>query len=113
MKELLSEYKDNEVRADAKFKDKLIVVGGAVREVKKDILDHVYVKVGDHERTGTQALVEIPAVQCFPKDDQIAKAASLSKGDLVAVRGHVEGLMMNVLIKDCEIKTKADLKDKP
>lgn len=41
-------------------------------------------------------------VQCFFDDAHAAKAAQFNKGDTVTVRGRVDGLMMNVLVKDCE-----------
>jgi tRNA_anti-like len=94
---LLGEYKDNEVRADARFKGNMVQVTGIVGDVKKDILNSTYVTVG------TGAFLEFPTVQCFVKDSMIGRAASLSKGDHVTVRGRVSGLMMNVLVKDCEI----------
>ena len=96
LKELLSEYKDNEVRADSKFKGKSIETTGKVGDVKKGILGDTYVTVG------TGKAFEIPMVQCFFGKDQTQKATSLSKGNKVTVRGRVDGLMMNVLVKDCE-----------
>jgi hypothetical protein len=94
---LLSEYKQNEVRADQQFKGQIISTTGKVGVVKKDIMNSIYVTVG------TGAVFEIPEVQCFPSDGQENKAAALSKGDTVAISGRVEGLMMNVLVKDCQI----------
>lgn len=93
---LLAEYADNEVRADADFKDQIIQTTGIVDDVKKDITNSVYVTLG----TGRQ--FEIPQIQCFVTDEQVKKAASLSKGTKVGVRGRVQGLMMNVLVQDCE-----------
>jgi hypothetical protein len=104
IKDLLSEYKDNEIRADQKYKDKIVVVGGVVRDVKKDIMGKPYVILGN---LGDSRIREIPSVQCFTTDEDAATVASLSKGDVAVVRGRVQGLMMNVLIKDCGIKTKA------
>lgn len=98
LKTLLAEYKDNEVRADAKFKDKVIQVSGKVDDVKKDFLDNMYVTVG------TGAMFEIPQVQCFLADSETSKAASLSKGSTVTVQGRVDGLMMNVLVQECTIQ---------
>lgn len=95
---LLGEYKDNEVRSDGKFKDKLIKVSGKVDGVKKGLLDEMYVTVG----TGAQ--FEIPQVQCMLAEDQVGKAASLSKGAVVTVQGRVDGLMMNVILRDCTIQ---------
>ena len=94
---LLKEYKDNEVRADSQFKGKFIRVSGSVGDVKKDIADKAYVTLG------TGAAFEIPQVQCMLSDSSIARASSLSKGAPVEVSGRVEGLMMNVLVRDCEI----------
>jgi hypothetical protein len=93
---LLREYADNEVRADANFKDQVIQTVGIVDDVKKDITNSIYVTLG----TGKQ--FEIPQVQCFFDDAQAQKAATLSKGAKIGVRGRVSGLMMNVLVQDCE-----------
>jgi tRNA_anti-like/GYF domain 2 len=97
LKTLLSEYKDNEVRADQQFKGQLIVTSGKVGDVKKDFLNHIYVTVGNG------GPFEIPVVQCFPIAGQESKAAALSKGDTVTIQGRVDGLMMNVVVKDCQI----------
>lgn len=96
IKTLLKEYKDNEVRADGQFKDKYVQVTGKVGDIKKDITNSIYVTLG------TGAAFEIPQVQCFFDDIHAQKAASLSKGATVTVKGRVSGLMMNVLVKDCE-----------
>ncbi|WP_437947031.1 hypothetical protein WME98_40365 [Sorangium sp. So ce296] len=97
VKKLLGEYHDNEVRADSAFKGKLVQTSGVVGDVKKDITGSVYVTVG------TGAMLEIPVVQCFIADGEAGAAAALSKGQKVTVRGRVGGLMMNVLVRDCEI----------
>jgi hypothetical protein len=97
LKTLLSEYKDNEVRADAAYKGKLVRVSGKVGDIKKDILNHPYVTVG----SGAQ--FEIPTVQCMLEDSSAGAAMQLSKGAKVTVQGNVKGLMMNVLIDDCVI----------
>ncbi|EYF06000.1 OB-fold protein [Chondromyces apiculatus] len=97
IEKLLGEYKDNEVRADGEFKGQLVQVTGVVGDVKKDITDSIYVIVG------TGQPFEIPEVQCCVADGQEKRAAALSKGSKVTVRGRVDGLMMNVLFRDCEI----------
>lgn len=104
--EILDEYKNNEVRADGKFKDKIIQIRGKVEDVKKDITDSIYVTVG----TGAQ--FEIPVVQCFVKDGEEKAASALNKGDNVTVMGHVDGLMMNVLVKDCVLNPDIKLCEK-
>jgi hypothetical protein len=96
--DLLSEYKDNEIRADGQYKGKRIRVSGTVGDVKKDILSSPYVIVG----TGKQ--FEIPTVQCSLRSSEATKAAGLSKGSSVTVSGKVGGLMMNVQLRDCTIE---------
>lgn len=92
---ILAEYKDNEVRADAAYKGKLVKITGLVGDVKKDVTGSIYVIVG------TGKSLEIPTVQCFFAKQHEEAVASLSRGDRVTVRGQVAGLMMNVLVKGC------------
>lgn len=94
---LLSEYKENEVRADSEFKGKIVRVTGKVTAIKKDITDNMFVTLG----TGRE--FEIPEVQCTLKDSNASAASNLSKGQTVTVQGEVSGLMMNVLLDDCDI----------
>jgi hypothetical protein len=94
---LLSEYKDNEVRADGKFKGMLIQVTGKVGNIKKGLMGGMYVIVG------TGKTFEHPSVQCDLNQDNAAAAANLSKGQTVTVEGRVNGLMGNVFVKDCDI----------
>lgn len=92
---LLSQYEDNEVRADGYFKGRIVEFSGIVDDVKKDILGSIFVTVGTGKR------FEIPRAQCFFSDSHAASVSRLSGGSRITVRGRVEGLMMNVLVKDC------------
>lgn len=92
---LLSEYSDNEVRADSAFKGRYVHFDGVVNDVKRDILNTIYVTFG------TGRMLEVPQVQCFFSEAQAPQAARLSKGAKVSVRGRVDGLMVNVLLRDC------------
>lgn len=93
---LLSEYKDNEVRADSEFKGRTVTFSGVANTIGKDILDTIYITVGH----GWD--FELPEVQCMFNDQWARQAARVSKGDRVRLRGHVQGKMMNVLVRDCE-----------
>lgn len=97
MRTLLSEYSDNEVRADANFKGRYVLVDGVVNDIKRDLLNSGYLTLG------TGRALEIPQVQCFFNKDQEQKAARLSKGSRISVRGQVDGLMVNVLLRDCHL----------
>lgn len=95
--DLLADYKANEVKGDGKWKGKMVKVVGLVGEIKKDILDKPYVTLG------TGADFEIPVVQCSLASGQEGAAANLTKGQAIAAKGRVTGLMMNVQLEDCEI----------
>lgn len=91
--ELLSSYRNNEVRADQMYKNKWVqVMGGQVDDVRSD-----------HVLIGTGKLLEIPEVKCVLKSDQTSKAGALYKGRRVNVRGKVQGLIFHVYVTDCEI----------
>lgn len=95
--ELIDAYQQNEIAADKKFKNKLVRVSGVIEDIGKDILDQAYVAVG----TGKQ--FEIRSVQCFFSKRDEDKLSALRKGQKVTIQGAVEGLMMNVLIRDSAI----------
>ena len=96
--EILSAYKNNEVGADNKYKGKNIQVTGKIGDIKKDILDNLYVTLG------TGARFEIPQIQAFFDDSMNNQLGQLSKGRQLTIIGRVDGLMMNVLLRDCIIK---------
>jgi hypothetical protein len=104
--QLLNDYKANEVRADEAYKGKYIVTGGIVQDVKKDLGDSIYVTIAP---IGAKGFVH-PVVQCFPPDTEKADAMKLDKGSRVAVKGRVDGLLFNVLVKECALTLSA--KDK-
>lgn len=93
---LLAEYKNNEVRADGEFKGPRIRVTGIVSGIKQDLTNSIYVTIG----TGRQ--FETPEVQCFFSEENRTRAAALNRGQKITVTGNVWGLMMNVIVKDCE-----------
>jgi tRNA_anti-like/Domain of unknown function (DUF4190) len=97
LRNILAQYKDNEVRGDALYKGKTVQFSGIVDDVKKDFTNNIYVTVGSGE------WLQIPQIQCFFDDSAARQTAQLSKGDRVRMRGTVKGLMMNVLVEACEI----------
>ncbi|MFA6056648.1 MAG: hypothetical protein WC756_00510 [Taibaiella sp.] len=90
--DLTATYEANEVAADDNFKGKTFYVSGIVTDIKKDILDDIYVilKGDDMFRD----------VQCFFENKEIA--AQMQKGMKVTFKGRCNGLMINVLMRDCE-----------
>jgi hypothetical protein len=100
---LTASYDENEVKADENFKGKTFYVEGTVSDIKKDIMDDIYVIL-----EGDQMFRD---VQCFFDDKNTA--SQLKKGMRVTFQGKCDGLMMNVLMKNCVlVDNLSDLKKK-
>lgn len=102
-KNLTANYEANEVQADENFKGKTFFVEGTVSDIKKDIMDDIYVTLEGDEM--------FRQVQCFFDDKNTA--SQLQKGMRVTFQGKCDGLMMNVLMKNCIlVDNLSDLKKK-
>lgn len=98
LRQMLSEYDDNEVRADNAYKGKAVEFTGTVSDVKKDAFGSIFVLVGTGKR------YESPLGHCSFADRFAGDVAQLSKGDSVTIRGRVQGLVLaNVVIRDAEL----------
>jgi hypothetical protein len=91
--QLYKAYEDNEVAADQKYKDKVLVVTGYVDDIGKDIMDDIYVTLKTGQYFGS--------IQCFFSDAHENRAAELKKGQKLKLKGKCAGKMMNVLVKGC------------
>jgi len=91
--DLFKTYQDNEVSADNDFKGKYFYVEGVVDDIKKDILDDIYVTLKTGEMFGS--------VQCYLDNADVA--SQLKKGQRITVYGKCDGLMMNVAMKNCKV----------
>lgn len=95
--QIVGDYKDNGVAADAKYKNKWVEVSGVVDTIDKDILDTPYIALKSYQ----YAIVD--RIQCmFSRGDE-AQLAQVSKGQEITLRGNVEGKLGNVIIRKCEI----------
>ena len=92
--QLAADYSANEIAADNKYKGHLVQVQGQIDKIGKDILDHPYVVLGGSEM--------FRSVQCMLTPAAASKAANLQIGEAVSLTGKVNGLMMNVLLIDCD-----------
>lgn len=95
-KELMSEYKANEIAADNLYKGKLLEVSGNVDNIGKDILDSPYITLKTNEMFDT--------VQCMIKDSEVDKASILKEDDSIILEGKCSGGGLFLLLKDCIIK---------
>lgn len=94
--QLLSEYQNNEVAADLKYKGRLLRVSGIVESVGTDIMGSPYIVV-------VQTPDDWSGVQCvYPQTTYFQNLlAELNKGDTIAVTGKCEGypLGLHVLLE--------------
>jgi hypothetical protein len=97
-RELVAEYTANEVRADSQFKGRLVSVTGYVRNIQKGALGRDF-----HVTLDTGEGFSLRSVQCLASEGQSEAAGRLTKGTKAQVRGRVQGLMMNVMLANCEI----------
>ena len=95
--QVVTYYANNEVAGDNALKGKMLKVEGDVDRVGKDFLNNAYVSLKHAPET-------FRSVQCFFNDQR--QIGTLSSGAHVVIYGRCDGLMGNVLIKDCEIISK-------
>lgn len=94
---LLKEYGSNEVRADDAYKNHVVEFGGIAGALERGTIGGITLPVG------TGKAFEHPVAHCFFDQSETEKVKALNKGDRVRVRGKIAGLMMNVIIKSCEL----------
>lgn len=94
--QLINAYENNEVKADAMYKDKLITVTGKVGDISV-MFGETIVEVG------TGSLFEF-GIQCYFADAQESQVAQLNKKDRVTITGQCEGKsFMSVSLKNCSL----------
>ena len=93
---LIDDYEANEIAADEKYKGKRVKLSGTVRDIKKDIGDNLYVIFNKGGR------FDFRGIQLFFDDSYTSSLAKLKKGQRISVNCRVKGLMMNVILKDCQ-----------
>ena len=95
--ELLKAYKENEISANQKYKDKSIRISATIAAIQADI--------GDKPLLSLKANDSFSQPQAFLADSAIEKAASLKKGQKVVLlctgNSEVAGIPM---LKDCSIE---------
>ena len=93
--QIVSEYDNNEIAADSRYKGKYVRISGVVNDIAKDILDNMYVTIGGG------ADFELRSVQAFFPDKYEGILAELRKGSRITVVCRIDGLMLNVIGRDC------------
>ena len=92
---LVSDYVDNEVGADEKYKGKRVLVSGKIESISKGWIGGLYVTLKSRH--------PFRDVQCSFDKSQKDKLAALSSGQRVRILGKGDGLLGNVHLKDCQV----------
>ncbi len=95
--DLINAFDQNELRAEAHFEDKTLAITGRVGDIATDLFGTPYVTLESGDD------FQFRSVQCFFSRSDKSLLASLNPGQRISFRGRVDGLMMNVLVKDCSI----------
>jgi hypothetical protein len=83
----------SEIPADNKYKGKVVLISGPIRNIGK-FMGTAYIVIGGHGL--------LDGVQCMFSES--AGVGSLSKGSQVTVKGEVGGKKGNVLLRDCTLE---------
>lgn len=95
---IFAAYHANEIDADRFYKGKTFELVGTVTSIGKDILGTPYLALDAGPRT-------VGAVRAlFPSSDE-AQLASLTKGQRIFLRCTGHGKSVNVLLRDCSIRS--------
>lgn len=94
---LLKEYGSNEVRADDAYRGHVVEFSGVAGALERGTIGGITLTIA------TGKAFERPQVHCFFEKSQTDRVKAINKGDRVRVRGKVDGLMMNVVIRYCEL----------
>lgn len=97
--DILAEYEANAVKADSKYKGKMLEISGVIDDFGKDILDQTYITISDGKEFSTND------VQFYFDDSETSKVAELKKGDSVVIVGRCgEFNVFNLAVNDCKLK---------
>lgn len=93
-----SDYDNNEVAADLKYRDKVIEIEGKIMGIKKSIADEIYIEL----ETDNMFI----GVDCYLAKGQEENAVNCIKGQNIVLRGIGDKKMMSPKLKECVIINK-------
>lgn len=104
---LISAYEDNEIAADQRYKDKIVVVTGVIEDFGEDLFDDEYIAI-TYDPVNMDDWSAI-GINCRFIDRGFDNVTRLSKGDAITVRGRNKGDPgFTIVLEECTILT-----DKP
>lgn len=95
--QLWTDYQNNEVAADEKYKGRLLLVTGTIASIDKDAFDNMVVRL--------QSPNQFMNVHAKLEDSEKSEAARLSKGQKVTVKCEGGGMIIgSPMLRDCTIE---------
>ncbi len=96
--DLISEYRENEIAADLKYKDKLLYVTGVIEDFSVGLFDQKYLSLSDDEAFSFRS------VHCNISDENVGLLVDLEKGQEVVVKGLSDGMtILSISLDDCTV----------
>ena len=93
--DLAKAFEDNEIKANALYKDKHVQVSGKIKSIGESF-GSTYIVLDSGKD------FSITDIQCFFNDKtEISKIANLNKGDMATIKGSVDGKSLNVSVTEC------------
>ncbi|HOX59280.1 MAG TPA: hypothetical protein PLC99_20550 [Verrucomicrobiota bacterium] len=89
-------YDSNEVAADAKFKDKTLIVVGRIQSIDKDFMDNIVLVLRGPD--------EFSSLHAYLSDDEKEAASRLSKGAKIELKCRGDGRTLgDPVLQDCAL----------
>lgn len=97
---MVSDYQNNEVAAESKYKDNVYTLCGTIEDIGLDVLDNPYIVV--------EADLH---VVCYFDKSEAEKIAEMNLGDTIIFQGTCDGagVVLDVTFTDCTVLTEYDL----
>lgn len=98
---LTAEYEENEVAADAKYKNKMLAVSGVISNIS-EVFGSLQIDLEGHKQNG----INITTVKCTFAESEKSNIVKLKKNQSVTLIGANEGKTANLYVglDNCRIK---------
>ena len=97
--DLLAAYEDNEIAADAKYKNQIADITGEIGGFGVGLFEKKYLIMSRDE------LFSVHDIQCLFSTENAEQLVNLQKGQVITVRGKIDGLeLFNVIVNSCSVQ---------
>lgn len=87
--DLCQAYGQNEIAATERFRDKVIIVAGAIDTIGRDAGDKLYVSFQYHYYAHSPSRSQLFGLKCMFADTNIPILSQLQPGQIVSIKGRV------------------------